>query len=116
MIMGGTFVGKIAGFYFNDNPWSKWKEDTWVFPDEQDYNNVAIVAGTFKGGSKAIGDASNNQVKVGDVLTMHIAYTDGNTTYNHYGYAAGVNGNAGGGGGGAVNDIGTSVTLTMQPK
>lgn len=116
LIMGGTFVGKIAGFYFNDNPWSKWKEDTWVFPDEQDYNNVAIVAGTFKGGSKAIGDASNNQVKVGDVLTMHIAYTDGNTTYNHYGYAAGVNGNAGGGGGGAVNDIGTSVTLTMQPK
>ena len=109
LIMGGTFEGD-SGVYLAQNPWSRtwWGSET---------NNVAIVAGTFTGGSKAIGDASaDNQVKVGDVLTMHIDYTDGNTTYNHYGYAAGVNGNAGGGEGGAVNDIGTSVTLEMQPK
>lgn len=108
LIMGGTFEGD-SGVYLAQNPWSQtwWGRET---------NNVAIVAGTFTGDSKAIGDASDNDVKVGDVLTMHIVYTDGNTTYYHYGYAAGVNGNAGGGRGGAVNDIGTSVTLTMQPK
>ena len=116
LIMGGAFVGKIAGFYFNDNPLSRWEEDTWWFPEKQDFNNVAIVAGTFTGDSKAIGDASNNQVKVGDVLTMHIAYTDGNTTYNHYGYAAGVNESAEGYNNTPVNNIGTSVTLTMRPK
>ena len=95
---------------------SRWEEDTWWFPEKQDFNNVAIVAGTFTGDSKAIGDASNNQVKVGDVLTMHIAYTDGNTTYNHYGYAAGVNESAEGYNNTPVNNIGTSVTLTMRPK
>ena len=115
LIMGGAFVGKIAGFYFNDNPWSKWKEDTWIFPEEQDYNNVAIVAGTFTGGSNAIGDASGNQVKVGDVLTMHEEYTAGTTTYNHYGYAAGVNESASYNDT-PVNNIGTSVTLTMRSK
>ena len=113
LIMGGTFVGTNYGVYLAENPWSEvgswWNSET--------YNNVAIVAGTFTGGSKAIGDASDtNQVKVGDVLTMHESYTVGTTTYYHYGYADGVNGNAGGGEGGAVNNIGTSVTLTMQPK
>lgn len=107
LIMGGTFEGDY-GVYLAQNPWSQswWGRET---------NNVAIVAGTFTGDSKAIG-ALDNQVKVGDVLIMHESYTVDGTTYNHYGYAAGVNGNAGGGGGGAVNDIGTSVTLTMRPK
>ncbi len=110
LIMGGTFKGNY-GVYLAQNPWSEvrnwWNTET--------YNNVAIVAGTFTGDSKAIGDASDNQVKVGDVLTMHISYTVGNTTYNHYGYAAGVNESASYNDT-PVNNIGTSVTLTMRSK
>ena len=112
LIMGGTFEGDY-GVYLAQNPWSQ-DGPLW---DRETYNNVAIVAGTFTGDEKAIGDASNNQVKVGDVLTMHIDYNG-----QRY-YATGtkvdgsfINGNAGGGNGGAVNDIGTSVILTMQPK
>ena len=113
LIMGGTFEGTDYGVYLAENPWSEVR-DWW---NTETYNNVAIVKGTFTGGRNAIGDASDtNQVKVGDVLTMHESYTVGTTTYYHYGYADGVNGNAGGGEGGAVNNIGTSVTLTMQPK
>lgn len=116
LIMGGTFGGDYFkgdyGVYLAQNPWSQvvswWGREI--------YNNVAIVAGTFTGDRNAIGDASAaNQVKVGDVLTMHIDYTDGNTTYNHYGYAAGVNESASYNDT-PVNNIGTSVTLTMRPK
>ena len=114
LIMDGTFgtVEGKYGVYLADNPWSRvgW------WPREEEYNNVAIVEGTFTGRSKAIGDASaDNQVKVGDVMTMHIDYTDGNTTYNHYGYAAGVNESADYDYT-PVNNIGTSVTLTMRSK
>lgn len=107
LIMGGTFEGDY-GVYLAQNPWSQtwWGRET---------NNVAIVAGTFTGDIKAIGDESNNDVKVGDVLTMHIVYTDGNTTYYHYGYAAGVNESAGYNNT-PVNNIGRSVTLTMRSK
>lgn len=113
LIMGGTFEGEY-GVYLAQNPWSE------VGPwwDSETYNNVAIVAGTFTGDSKAIGDASaDNQVKVGDVLTMHMPY-NGQTYYATGTKADGssINGNAGGGEGGAVNNIGTSVTLTMKPK
>ena len=111
LIMGGTFEGNNYGVYLAQNPWS---QDWW---DRETYNNVAIVAGTFTGDRNAIGDESNNDVKVGDVLTMHMPY-NGQTYYATGTKADGsfINGDAGGGSGGAVNDIGTSVILTMQPK
>ena len=115
LIMGGTFGGDYFkgdyGVYLAQNPWSQvvswWGREI--------YNNVAIVAGTFTGDRNAIGDASNDQVEVGDVLTMHIDY-NGQRYYATGTKADGssINGAAGGGEGGAVNGIGTSVTLIMN--
>ena len=109
LIMGGTFKGNNYGVYLAQNP----QREVGPWWNKETYNNVAIVAGTFTGGNYAIW--AEDGVKVGDVLTMHTAY-NGQTYYATGTKSDGssINGNAGGGRGGAVNDIGTSVTLTRN--
>lgn len=97
LIMGGTFTGNTKGFYFNDNPWSR----LWL----DDYNNVAIVGGTF--GSFG---ADDNSIKAGDVFTMHVEYNG----VKRYGVDEdnGVYGNATAGEGAVVMDLNKQITLT----
>ena len=66
LIEDGTFTGTGAGsygFFFADNPWSTGP-----------YNNVAIIGGTFSGGSRAIGTADTDDcrdIRVSDVFVEH---------------------------------------------
>lgn len=67
LIEGGTFKGideeGSYGFFFADNPWSTGP-----------YNNVAIIGGTFSGGSRAIGTADTDDcrgIRVSDVFVEH---------------------------------------------
>ena len=98
LIKNGTFTGDEKGFYFNDNPWSR----LWL----DDYNNVAIVGGTFS----SFG-AIDNGIKAGDVFTMHVEYNG----EKQYGVDEdnGVYGNAGAGEGAVVMvDLNKQITLT----
>lgn len=68
LIEGGTFTGTGAGsygFFFADNPWSG---------GDRVWNNVAIIGGTFSGGSRAIGTADTDDcrgIRVSDVFVEH---------------------------------------------
>lgn len=106
LITGGTFKGTHSGFYFNDNPWSK----LWGI----NYNNVAIVGGTFEGGEYAIwAQGGEGGVQCGDVLTMHVEY-EGQFCYGLGKTTEGdvINGAATGGQGGYVVEMGNEFTLT----
>ena len=96
LIKNGTFTGDEKGFYFNDNPWSR----LWL----DDYNNVAIVGGTFS----SFG-ANDDTITAGDVFTMHVEYNG----VEQYGVDVGngVYGNVGAGGGKAVMEL-NKITLT----
>lgn len=97
LIKNGTFTGDEKGFYFNDNPWSSlWSVD---------YNNVAIVGGTFS----SFG-ANDDGIKAGDVFTMHVEYNG----VKQYGVDVGngVYGNATAGNGAVVKDLNKQITLT----
>lgn len=98
LIKNGTFTGDEKGFYFNDNPWSR----LWL----DDYNNVAIVGGTFS----SFG-ANDDTITAGDVFTMHVEYNG----VEQYGVDVGngVYGNVGAGEGAVVMvDLNKQITLT----
>lgn len=110
LIMGGTFTGTPSagvGFFFGVNPWSQKVEGFWPIQEKTPYNNVAIVGGTFS----SFG-ANDDDIKAGDVFTMHDEYNG----VRQYGVdkVNGVYGNAGAGGGDPVKDLNAEIVLSTE--
>ena len=112
LIENGTFNGTHSGVYLNDNPWSRYTDDngTWWTTDDEttDYNNVAIIGGTFEGDSYAI--YAPDDVKEGDIFQTHYGDHRWGQSTNPY-----INGNIDGGAGDSVNSFGVIFTLVKYP-